>query len=209
MSAPRPTARPSAAVYRRRRLVVLGIPLLIIVLVVWLVAGRGSADEPSSGAQTTATKTAKATPKATTKATPKPSLTPTATSGVPDCTDLKLKVSADDASYAAGQNPKLTTTITNQGTEACLVDAGTDKAALVITSGDDRVWSSQDCASEASGYRPLLLSAGESVKDSVTWKRVRSEEKCPKDLPAPKSGTYAATYSVGGVNAAPEVFTLG
>lgn len=205
MSAPRPAPRPSAAVYRRRRLVVLGIPLLVVALVVWLVAGRGSADEPSSGATTTATKTAKATP----KASPKPTPTPTSASGVPDCVDLKVKVSADDASYVAGQNPKLATTITNPGKEACLVDAGTDAAALVITSGDDRVWSSQDCASEASGYRPLLLAAGESVKDSVTWKRVRSEEKCPKDLPAPKAGTYAATYSVGGVNAAPEVFTLG
>lgn len=205
MSAPRPAPRPSAAVYRRRRLVVLGIPLLVVVLVVWLVAGRGSADEPSSAPKATTTTTTKSTP----RSTPKPTPTPTSTTGVPDCTDLTLKVSADDASYVAGQNPKLTTTITNEGKEACLVDAGTDEAALVITSGDDRVWSSQDCASEASGYRPLLLAAGESVKDSVTWKRVRSEEQCPKDLPAPKSGTYAATYTLSGVNAAPEVFTLG
>lgn len=202
--APRPAPRPSPAVYRRRRIVVLGIPVLVVLLVVWLVAGRGSADEPTAAPSTTS---AKATTKAKPTRTSTP--TPTSTTGVPDCTDLELKVSADDASYAAGQNPKLTTTITNTGKVACLVDAGTDEAALVITSGDDRVWSSQDCASEASAYRPLLLSAGESVKDAVTWKRVRSAEKCPKGLAAPKSGTYAATYSLAGVNAAPEVFTLG
>ncbi|MBD8059319.1 hypothetical protein IC607_10105 [Cellulomonas sp. JH27-2] len=192
------------SVYWRRRLVVLGVPLALVVLVVWLLAGRGSADEP-----TAVPSTAKATTKAAKPTTtPKPSTTQTASSAVPGCASLDVGLTADDTSYAAGANVHLVATITNAGDVACLVDAGTKNATLVITSGADQVWSSADCAAASAKSKPLLLAPGEKSTTKVTWKRVRSEPGCPKNLPAPKAGTYAATYTVADENAAPAVFTL-
>ena len=210
----RPSAPLPSSVYRRRRMVVIGVPLLLVVLVVWFVGGRGSADEPSTAAthSTAATgkSTAKATSKSTVKPTPKATTTTAAvtTSSVPACASLDLDVSADAKTYDAGEKPKLTTTITNTGPKACLVDAGSAKATLVITSGDDEVWSSLHCASTASASKPLLLSAGKSVSESVTWARVRSAQGCPKNPHAAKPGTYAVTYSLAGQNAAPAVIRL-
>jgi len=216
------------SVYWRRRLVVLGVPLALVVLVVWLLAGRGSADEPTVSPSTTST--AKASSKPTTDekaagdkvvagktaadksatstdATGK-GATPTTTPSVPGCTSVDVGLSADATSYAAGANVHLVATITNAGDVACLVDAGTKNATLVITSGADQVWSSADCAAASAKSKPLLLAPGEKSTTKVTWKRVRSEPGCPKNLPAPKAGTYAATYTVADENAAPAVFTL-
>jgi hypothetical protein len=216
-SAPVPSARVPRHVYWRRRIVVLAVPVVLVLLVVWFVGVRGEADEPSAGATRTSAATPKAaavkatakpTAKATAKGTTKPTAKPTAKSTVPDCSSLDLDVSTDAKSYDAGANPKVTTTVTNTGAKACLVDAGTAEAALVITSGDDEVWSSQHCASKDSRSKPLLLSAGKSVSESVTWVRVRSAEGCPAKPRAAKAGTYAVTYSLAGQNAPPAVIHL-
>jgi hypothetical protein len=206
----RPSAPLPSRVYWRRRLVVLGIPVLLVVLAVWFVGGRGAAHEPTGAATHTNAATAKATANATTKATVKATARATSTStvSVPDCSSLDLDVSADAKAYDAGENPKLITTITNTGAKACLVDAGSAHTALVITSGDDEVWSSRHCASKASASKPLLLSSGKSVSESVMWERVRSTQGCPSNPHAAKAGTYAVTYSVAGQNAAPAVIRL-
>jgi len=216
------------SVYWRRRLVVLGVPLALVVLVVWLLAGRGSADEPSANPSTTSTGKATSTGKTATKqtaddtsadnagadkATSKetsraPTTKPTTTPSVPDCTSVDVGLTTDATSYASGANVHLTTSLTNTGDDACLVDAGTQNATLVITSGADQVWSAADCAAASAKSKPLLLAPGEKSTTKVTWKRVRSEPGCPKNLPAPKAGTYASTYTVADENAAPAVFTL-
>ncbi|MEN0128686.1 MAG: hypothetical protein AAGC49_04550 [Brevundimonas sp.] len=199
----------SRSVYWRRRAVVLGLPLVLVLLAVWLIGGRGSGDGPAAAATPTKTATpTKAAAQTKAGASPSTTGTPKPTNSVPDCSSLKLDVSADAKSYNAGANPKLTTTITNTGAKACLVDAGSANTLMVITSGDDQVWSSRDCVASSSESKPLLLSAGKSVSGSVSWKRVRSAPGCPKNPGAAKPGTYAVTYTVAGQNAAPAVIRL-
>ncbi|MDM7830356.1 DUF4232 domain-containing protein [Cellulomonas edaphi] len=220
MSQGRPTGVTPPHVYRRRRLVVLGLPLLLVALVVWLV-GRGSAGEPAAAATPTVAATGKApaserraaptkekpTKQKPTRPTPT-ATTPTVAPNVPGCDSVDLDLSADAKSYSAGENPRLTMTVTNTGSAACLVDDGTAHAVLVITSGDDDVWSNQHCAAAGSRSHPLLLSAGKSATTDVTWKRVRSSEACAASPAAAKTGTYAVTYSLDGENAAPVVLRL-
>ncbi|WP_456824001.1 hypothetical protein [Cellulomonas sp. P5_E12] len=196
-----------ARVYWVRRLVVLGIPLLVVLLVVWLVVGRGDGEDPTPAAQTTTS-----SPPVEQPADPAPSTTPSdTTSGVADCapTALVLAMTADAATFAAGVSPTFSVAITNTGTDPCLVDAGEAQREIVITSGDDRVWSNRDCIVAGTESRTLLLPGGGNDTTPFAWNRVRSAEGCPAGLPAPGAGTYSAQLNLAGASAPPAVFGLG
>ncbi|MGY4644010.1 hypothetical protein [Cellulomonas sp. URHB0016] len=201
MSQARPGRRLPARVYWVRRFVVLGIPLLIVLAVVWLVAGRGAGgDTPAAAAPATVT------------AEPTPTKTPAReTGGVPTCSadHLALSVVAAAESFPAGVSPMFAVTITNTGSEPCLVDAGDAHREIVITSGDDRVWSNQDCVAHGTETRALLLPAGGADAQQLAWNRIRSAVGCPDELPAPAAGTYSAAFTLAGAAAPPVVFGLG
>lgn len=122
---------------------------------------------------------------------------------------LTTTLAADAPSYPAGATPTFTVTLSNTGDSACTVDAGLANQALVITSGADRIWSSADCPSEASGERLLLMAPGAAEAMPVAWPRVRSAEGCAGDLPEPRPGTYTAVAVVAGVQSGQVVFELG
>jgi len=197
--APRPPApRPPARVFWIRRLVVLGIPLvLIVVLVVWLT-GRGGEDTPQTEAPVT--------PQAEASA---PSEEPEG--GVPACAPAQLALAATPGaqSFPAGVDPTFEIAVTNSGPEPCLVDAGDGQREVLITSGDDRVWSSRDCLAAEGQERTLLLAGGQSDVTQLGWSRERSAQGCADGLPSPGAGTYAVTVTLGGATSPAAVFGLG
>lgn len=195
--------RVPARVYWVRRLVVLGIPLLVVVLLVVWLTGRGD-DAGATPAAVTSTS-------AVAPVEPTPSTTPSEEpGGVSDCdaTTLAVAMTATAESFGPGQSPSFSVSITNNGSESCLVDAGEASREIVITSGDDRVWSNRDCIVAGTESRELLLPAGGNDTSQLAWNRVRSEPTCPAGLPAPGSGTYSAQLTLAGAAAAPAVFGL-
>ncbi|MCG2797515.1 MAG: hypothetical protein L6367_03140 [Cellulomonas sp.] len=193
-----------ARVYWVRRivlLVALALVVTLVVVIVQAVRGGTQAAAPEPAVTTTA-------PPAT---TPTPTPTSTLPGGITDCAagDLALTIAADAPTFGAGVSPTFTLTITNNGTTSCLVDAGENYRAIVLTSGTDRVWSNQDCAASDSDARTLLLAPGMTDTTTLAWNRERSAPGCTADLPAPGDGTYVATFTVGGAQAAPAAFVLG
>jgi hypothetical protein len=180
-------------VYWVRRGVVVGIPLLLVLVVV--VAVRGAGNDGGAAAAT-------------------PSPTSTATSSLPggigtcDPGALSLGIAATAQSYSPGVSPGFSVTITNTGTEPCLVDAGDTHREIVVTSGSDRIWSTKDCAPQDADDRTLLLTPGSSDTQQVAWNLVRSVPGCSGGLPDPAAGTYAAAFSVGGAGPVEVSFVL-
>ena len=201
-----------------RRLVVLGVPLLLVVLLVWWLAGRGSsapaADASPTVGPTTSPTVSTGSSQPSTRSDEDAALAELAEAAaasdvvVCDADSLSVEAAATQGAFAAGEKPKLTVTVTNRGDEACLVDAGDRFRTVVITSGDDRVWASTDCLGDDPSRRPLLLGPGDSSKETYTWPRVRSAAGCPAGQKAPGNGTYSAQVAVVGVAAAPAVFDL-
>ena len=184
-----------ARVYWVRRFVVLGIPLIVIAVVVWLVVGRDGDDPAAQGGTSSA---------------------PAETSSEPDESDMTcdpasvaIAMTADATSFAPGVSATFTVSLTNTGDEACLVDAGEAQREIVITSGSDRVWSNRDCIVPGTETRTLLLPGGGNDTTPFVWNRIRSAQGCPPDLPVPGPGTYAAQLTLAGVSAPPAVFGLG
>lgn len=200
--------RPSAAVYRRRRLVVIvGLILLVAAIGVgaWLLIAQ-----PWAAAETTKTPPPSASASATpSTGTDSPSPSPDAsTEQAPaivacEASDIEVAAVADAATYAAGVMPKLSISLTNKGAKDCTIDVGSTTQVFTVSSGDDVWWRSTDCQENPSSMI-ATLTAGTTVtsKDPVTWDRTRSSvETCAQEnrQRAPGGGaSYHVEVSIGG-----------
>ena len=182
---------------------------------VLLLAGRvmGASGSTSSGGGPQAAGGSSSHPAATptSRATSRAAATshPTA-AGTPDCPDsaIKVTVATDALSYPAAVVPGLTISVTNTGSTPCRRDVGSGALGLVITSGQDRVWSSDDCQKSAPPA-PATLAPGTSSSTSVAWTRHRSSKDCATGAPVDaQPGTYVLTGHAGAVTSKGVVFRL-
>ena len=109
--------------------------------------------------------------------------------------ELELAVTADTARYAPDVKPKLSLTVGTSEAAACTRDFGPDALGLVITSGQDRIWGSQDCSSAPTDVR--VLTPGTPVTLEMTWDRVRSQPGCAPTGSVARPGYYVVTPVAG------------
>ncbi len=156
-----PVGPQPARVYWRRRLVV-GIGLLAVIVVVLLIIFQ---------------------PRGTSGPAPTPSGSPSASSSsnasnaaMPDCDPQKVTLEpiTDASGYDAGVNPKLSFTLKSSMTETCLIEVGTDIQEYRITSGDELIWSSTDCQTDAAPATTTLQPGVPKQSTPITWDRTRS-----------------------------------
>ncbi|WP_427173166.1 hypothetical protein [Arthrobacter sp. 92] len=195
-TASRQSARPPvAAVYRRRRLFVAVILLVVLAVglggfaVVSAVVNGASEQASSTDRSAGATAAASASALASTGASASASPTPSATSATPTC-DLNLvtvSASTDKGAYAAGENPVLSMKVTNGGKAPCEVNLGTSQMEYTITSGSDRIFSSADCQSD-SGDLVKTIAPGQSETANFPWQRNRTVPGCAAVAAKPGSG---------------------
>ncbi|MDP9102122.1 MAG: hypothetical protein M3N21_08260, partial [Actinomycetota bacterium] len=110
--------------------------------------------------------------------------------------DLLVTPTTDAATYAIGSAPVLTVTIKNASQAVCRRAVGPGAVELIVTSGSDRIWSSQDCA--PGGPQELTtLRPGDQRAVRVTWAGHRSAPGCSGPKAAVQPGTYRLTAQVG------------
>jgi hypothetical protein len=203
-----PVGRPSARVYRRRRLVLLAALLAVIVVVVLVIVRpwSSSGDVPTPKPTTpspTPTDTPSATPSGTTTPTAKATPTAKPKAGAA-CLPSNVTVTAvtDKSSYASGEEPKLSLTLTNTGPVSCSIDAGTGKQLYTVTSGSETYWKSTDCQTDPTSDTILLLPNKTVNSTSITWDRTRSDPStCNEPRPSvPAAGaSYHLVTAVDGI----------
>jgi hypothetical protein len=184
-----------AETYWKRRAGVLGAAVLLLLLLVWVwPSGGDDVLEPA------ASPTLSAAPDPT--ADPSASPGPTSTAGAEPCADDVLDVTAttDAESYAVGARAALTLVIKNTGAVPCTRAVGQGAVELVITSGDDRIWSSDDCAPGGDTGETVLAPGAEQTAEA-TWSGTRSAAGCPQGQPAAQPGTYRVAARVGELRA--------
>jgi hypothetical protein len=116
-------------------------------------------------------------------------------------------VTTNASSYPPGQDPTFTLTVTNVSDAPCLRDVGSAAEELVVTSGNTRIWSSDDCNPPGTPS-VQVLKPGRPEAVSVGWGRTLSQPSCPTGQPAATAGTYQVTGRVGDKRSAPAVFQL-
>ena len=179
--------QPPGVYWKRRAMVLLG--LIAIVIIIVLIIAR-----PGSG-----------TPAATTK-TP----TPTATSAAEGATacdpaDIQLIAITDKNGYDAGETPLISMSITNTGSTACTINAGTDAQEYLILSGTEQYWSSRDCQADAAPTETTLQPGVPQSTNPFPWDRTRSATTtCEATRPAVAAGgaSYHLTVKLGDLESA-------
>ena len=191
--------------WRRRAVLLLG--LVVFLLLTKSCVGSGSPSKtalvrptPTSTLTPTPTPTSTATPTSSPIPTVVPTPTPTTATpvAIPSCTDAALAVttSTDAPIYAVTATPKLTMSIKNRSATACRRDLGSGAVELLVSSGSDRVWSSDDC-SVGKGVALATLPSGGSQAVALTWSGKRSVPGCRGSREQVKAGTYRVVARVG------------
>ncbi|MCC3266236.1 hypothetical protein MUG94_00530 [Arthrobacter gengyunqii] len=215
--------RPSPAVYRRRRIVAGILALLVVIgLIAGIIAVAGwlRGDDSASAADTVSEATipgpesnqpgaANASGAATAAPAPKPTATESAAAAPALCPAASVGVSAttDALSYAAGVTPVLTMTVTNTGAEPCDVNVGTSQMEFIVTSGSDRIFSSEDCQQAGEDlFKTIEPNTVETAK--FTWDRQRSAPGCSEVASNPNPGTYTFTARLGDISSERTTFEL-
>ncbi|ERK69798.1 hypothetical protein [Leifsonia aquatica] len=193
-----PVGPQPSKVYWRRRLI-LGIGLLAVILVVVLIIVRpGASDGAPAPASTTSA------PKTTTPpATSIPTSSASASGAACDTANVRVEAVTDKATYAAGELPQLSVAITNTGSAACKIDAGTAQQLFTITSGAEVYWKSTDCQTDKVDAE-VLLQPGKTISSQtpITWDRTRSDpstcQASREQVPA-AGASYHLTTTVAGI----------
>lgn len=207
--------KPSPRVYKRRRQVAAVLALLIVGGLVWAgiaIAGLFRDDQkpaPAAAAPTSAVPAPSASPTATATASASASPTPTPTSTEPVCNPASIKVtgSTDAETYAPDQEPVLSLTVSNTGEVPCPVNVGTSQMEFLITSGEDRVFSSRDCQEGAEDLE-VTIEPGGSETARFTWERIRSTPECAVVDSVPGPGQYVFQTRLGERTSDEIAFTL-
>lgn len=208
--------RQSAAVYRRRRLVLLIAVILVLAVIgagTWVLIAKPwqssgadavpqapSAQTPSPDADASANATASPSPDASDGATDAP-----ATPAIVACTAKDIEVAAvtDADTYDSAALPKLSISLTNHGASDCTIDVGSATQVFTVMSGADVWWRSTDCQEDPSSMI-ATLPAGATVvsKDPVVWDRTRSAVETCADVNRPRApgggASYHVSVSIGG-----------
>lgn len=182
----------------------LGLVAVIAVIVLLIVQPGSTSDVPKASVPVV-TPTETPAPGASGAPSTNPSGAPTDGASVPKCTSKVIVVSAitDKGDYAAGEKPQLRMSITNTGSEACTINAGTSKQSFTILNGDNKVWTSTDCQVEPSDQNSVIES-GQTVQsaEAIVWDRTKSTaDTCEGNRdPVPAAGaSYQLSVSIDGI----------
>jgi hypothetical protein len=190
-------------------MVLLGI-VAVIVAVVLVFVRPGASQGDDVGVTTPASAPATDATTEPTDAAEQPSGEPASeppADGDP-CRPEQITVEAvtDKAVYAAGELPKLSVTITNAGSNTCVMNVGTAAQVFAVTSGNDAYWTSTDCQVDAVDA-DVSIEPGTPVSSSepITWDRTRSSaDTCGGERTTVPAGgaSYHLNVAVDGIESA-------
>ncbi len=186
-----PVGPKARGVYLRRRLLVLAgfIAIVAVVVLVFLKPGSSGGARNASQVEVPADL---------------PRETPAPEGEVAACAPTQLAVVplTDKSGYAEGEDPQLSLTVENTGTEPCSADLGTAGMTFAITSGEDEVWRSVDCQENPKSLAVVLDPGKPLTSETVPWVRERSDpETCGierEKVPA-AGASYHLVATAGGV----------
>jgi hypothetical protein len=219
-------------IYKRRRMLAIGVAAFVVALVVaivFVVVANSSGDSSSGdGAANTSTAAAPTplpgeNPEVKTPVQPPaqqlPPPTPTPSAAVlpppvlqegDDCPDSTLAVKGitSQPNYVIGDQPKFTMVVTNIGLVACQRDVGAAVlAAYVYSLNNDRLWSNLDCA-PSNETLVKTFNPGEQVTTEVTWTGMGSAANCPLPREPIGPGTYNLVVQLGNLRSGAVPFIL-
>ncbi len=174
-------------VYWVRRALVLFVALALVFGLVWLAWPR------PSGVAAAPAGTSPSAPAPSTSPQPSTSPTPTTPAGPVACdpTAMRLTV-AGFQRVKVSTKQAFTLSVINGGTQDCILTVSPETYSLTVRSGDDRIWSTADCAKWLPAKK-LTIKPETAHEFTVDWPLRRSAAGCKVVKGTLKPGTYVAS----------------
>ena len=203
----RPRGPLPARVYWTRRLVVLGIPLLLVVVLARVLGGSSDGKDETTGKATQAGATIDQTSPASTsgptaevetgtkgkkgKKRDRETTPPEPVLAEPTgpCADSDIVATPAITSAPGGSDIPITINLRTAVTEACTWQASPETLTVTITSGDDYIWSTRECPA-AIPVQDVVVRQAVDTPVVVTWSARRSDETCSKWTDWARLGFY-------------------
>jgi hypothetical protein len=222
----RPRGRLPARVYWTRRLLVALLALGLVFGIARLLGGggpaSGSATQPVGADESTSTAVSPTSSPAPTGApspvaTSSPSSGPTGRGGAVSTplaqptgpcpnSDIVAVPSVKTPAYA-GRAVVVTVTLTTKASPACSWTVSAASLVVKVTSGADRIWSTQDCTG-AVPRREVVLRRDTPVSVTVGWSGLRSDADCTRTTSWVETGYYHAAAAAFGADPTDVQFRL-
>lgn len=203
----RPRGPLPASVYWRRRILVLGVALLLVIVVGKLLTGSsdGSSDGEAAiqnssaedGDATSATTDGASDPSEgpTDGASDEVSIEPTEPTKEPlpdpegECDDSDIIAKADIDRVIGGEQTDLPIIVNTRESEACIWKVSPETLTLTMTSGPDRIWTTQQCP-KAVQRREVVVRRDTETTVDVSWSARRSDSTCSRSTDWALPGWY-------------------
>jgi hypothetical protein len=207
------------AVYWRRRLIVLGVLLVVVFFGIYACGGdSGRAGDRQAGPTSSASPTGEPSGTATGSVPaivlsepPPPAPTTTAPAVPPSgpCIDAEVSVTPvphnNKTQLARGESITIYLRIRNISGRTCSRDIGGDQQELRIAQGAQTLWSSDHCDG-VKGSFVQSLRPGQQVEGTVLWNG-RGSTNC-QARPLPNPGTYQLFGRLGTKTSDPVTLTI-
>lgn len=197
-------SQPAWVYWARRGALVLAVVAVIAALI---FVFRPQPEAPVAGVPDLPSVTPEVTPSTTPSVTGTPSPSPTPT-GPPACdaTNTSLALAGYQKVKQDGKQ-LFTLSLTNTGSETCLLTFSPSVFTMTVTSGSDRIWSTDDCAKWVPTQKGKLK-AGKAFEFTVSWSVARSSTGCKLSKATLGTGTYVAAAAFDTNAKARQVFQV-
>lgn len=210
-------------VYWTRRVLVLGVALAMVFGIGRLLGGSpdpsendsarpasADASTPAAGRTASDGATGDAAPAGTNsekKVKAKKTKTPLAVPTGPCADDDIVASPTVDGRAYAGQDVTITLNLRAASSPACSWEVSPDSVVVKLTSGSDRIWSTQDCPA-AIDTAPVVVRKDHTTKVEVTWSGQRSDDECSRTTLWAQPGYYHVGAAALGAEPQNEQFEL-
>lgn len=194
------------AVYRRRRMTVAVLGLIILAVVVGATivivqALRSPSEDPAPVAEPTET----AEPTA-------PMPTGDDASGACPTEAVTVGAATNEKSYDPGASATLELIVTNTHDVACRIAVGTSEQTFTVRKDGETVWSSEYCADpEADGdaaEAEVVFAAGSEKRAALKWTVEPVDKNCNRMAEGFEGGKYELVTSLGETESEPVEFEI-
>ncbi len=196
----RPRGPLPARVYWTRRLVVLGVPLLLVVVLARVLGGSSDAQDANGGTATQAGASVETSQAPTSGPTADPAATgttgkkgkkgkkarkdqetlppePVLAEPSGPCTASDITATPALTTVPGGADIEIPVILRTTVSEACTWQASPETMTVTITSGDDFIWSTRECPASIPVQDVVVRSAVDTPV-TVVWSARRSDEEC-------------------------------
>lgn len=210
----RPRGPLPARVYWTRRLVVLGVPLLLVVVLARVLGGSADGEDPGQATQASSKTEASTAPTQgpTAKTDPKGKRAkkkrrPVLAQPTGECEPSDIVATPDVSRVAGGSDVRLRINLRTRTTAACTWQVSPETFTVTITSGSDHIWSTRECV-KAVPTRDLVVRSAVDAAVGVTWHARRSDETCSRYTDWARPGYYHVQAAALGGDATDVQFRL-